>query len=119
MSDLNDSADMLPTITVENGVLLSIKIGVNVLVNAVRYDPQLVAFDDDGESYEPEVTDPAKWLDALATALRSEEEDGTTPVHRMLDKAAMEAIENGAEGIKTGGDFKEEARRARATEPTS
>ena len=103
-------ADSLINISVKNGVLLSITVGANVLVNAVKYDPLLVAFDEHGESYEPEVTDVAKWLDAIITALRSEEEDGTTLVHRMLDKAAIEAIESGAEGIKTGDDLKDEHR---------
>jgi hypothetical protein len=36
--------------------------------------------------------------------LSKEEEDGSTPVHRMLDKAAMDAIENGAEGVHCPGD---------------
>lgn len=35
----------------------------------------------------------------IVRALEREEEDGTTLVHRMFDKAAIEAIEQGAESI--------------------
>ena len=45
---------------------------------------------------ECKVTDEA----AILQELRHEEEDGTTLVHIMLDKAAERAVENGAEGIE-------------------
>lgn len=46
------------------------------------------------------ITDRAKFVQAMIEELKSEEEDGTTLVHVMLDKAAERAVENGAEGIE-------------------
>ena len=35
----------------------------------------------------------------IAVELKREEEDGTTAVHKMIDKAAFDAWENGGEGF--------------------
>ncbi len=46
------------------------------------------------------VTDPSTFSKEVLHALKDEEEDGTTLVHRMLDDAIRNAIEQGAEGIE-------------------
>ena len=48
---------------------------------------------------EVKITDPATFAKEVASQLNKEAEDGTTPVHRMLDTAALAAIEYGAEGV--------------------
>lgn len=50
------------------------------------------------------ITDPAVFAEDLAETLRREAENGTTAVHLMLDKAIVEAIENGAEGVEFAGE---------------
>lgn len=45
------------------------------------------------------VTDPAVFAKELTYALDREEEDGTTPIHRMFDACIDDAINQGAEGI--------------------
>lgn len=45
------------------------------------------------------VTDARVFAAELVRELRKEEEDGTTLVHTMLDKAVLNAVENGAEGV--------------------
>lgn len=54
---------------------------------------------DDGESSISIVTDPVKFAEEIVNELTKEEEDGTTPVHLMIDKAMEDAIENGCEGV--------------------
>jgi hypothetical protein len=47
------------------------------------------------------VTDPEAFAkDLLSWGLNTESEDGSTPIHRMFDKAIEAAIEQGAEGIE-------------------
>lgn len=46
------------------------------------------------------VTDAAAFAKDLCHALNNESEDGTTAIHRMLDKAVLDAYESGAEGIE-------------------
>ena len=48
------------------------------------------------------VTNTKVFSDAVLSELRSEQEDGTTLVHVMLDAAVLEAVEQGAEGVKLG-----------------
>lgn len=54
--------------------------------------------DDDGEP-KMEVSDAVVFAPYLATALSQESEDGTTPVHKLLDQMIVEACERGAEGV--------------------
>lgn len=48
------------------------------------------------------ITDHAQFAREVVRALKSEEEDGTTPVHKLLDGVALEFLENGADGIDFG-----------------
>lgn len=96
---------------------LVIRVTVSLLAHAVKHDPELQIYDDDlGEFFGPEVTDEVKWATEICRALCSEDEDGTTLVHQMLDKAAIEAFEMGAEGIDTADDLRDRARAALSPE---
>lgn len=46
------------------------------------------------------VTNPEVFAKEMVRALNDEDEQGTTPIHRLLDEATNEAIESGAEGIE-------------------
>lgn len=84
---------------IEDGVLI-MQIGVEVLAHAVKLNPDLIQYDEkSGQWVEPEITDADKFAEAVLVSVRAEDEDGTTPIHIALDKAAMDAIECGAEGI--------------------
>ncbi len=50
------------------------------------------------------VTNTKTFSDAVLRELNAEQDDGTTPVHLMLDQVVMEAIEQGAEGVKLAED---------------
>jgi hypothetical protein len=91
-------------IAIEDGVL-TMRIGVEVIAKAVKLDPDLSEYDQQaGEWREPEITNVDKFASEVMRALASESEDGTTLVHVAIDTAAMNAIENGAEGIKLPSD---------------
>lgn len=86
-------------VCVENGVLI-MQMGVEALAKAVQLNPELTMPDDKGGWIEPEIIDADKFAAEIMVALKNEDEDGTTLIHIAIDTAAMNAIENGAEGIK-------------------
>lgn len=56
-----------------------------------------------GRSYgmgEVAITDTDAFLAGLQRYILSEEEDGSTPFHRMIDECVSEMIENGEDGIQ-------------------
>ena len=81
------------TVSMENGCLL-ISIGIDTLEHVVKHCPE---FDDVAPM--PELADIDVLCSDIIQELEREEEDGTTPVHRLLDKAIYAAMENGSEGF--------------------
>lgn len=74
-----------------------IELPISVLAKALYFSPE--NRDSDGDpAYR--VTDKAAFADAIVEALDREEEDGTTPLHRLFDAAMLAAIEDGAEGVE-------------------
>jgi hypothetical protein len=49
---------------------------------------------------EVEITDTDAFLAELPRYIRSEEEDGSTRFHRMIDECVSEMIENGETGVR-------------------
>ena len=70
---------------------LEITIGIDLLCFAVEHGSGMEWLT---------VTDKDVFAKEILSALRSEEEDGSTPVHRMFDAAATEACEQGADGCE-------------------
>jgi hypothetical protein len=71
---------------------LVISIGVDTLCHAIEI----------GRSYglgDITITDKDIFVKELLNELNNESEDGSTIIHRMFDKAASNAIENGALGV--------------------
>jgi hypothetical protein len=96
---------------IEDGVLI-MQIGVEVLAHAVKLNPELTEYDErTGDWDEPKITDPDKFAAEVLRALVDEDDEGTTLVHIAIDTAAMNAIENGAEGIQIPSDGRANAPR--------
>jgi hypothetical protein len=77
-----------------HGGKLHITIGTVVLMNALRI----------GEVFAGDppvrVSDSKKFIDALAYQLGEEDDDGSTPIHHMLESAARRAIEQACDGVE-------------------
>jgi len=73
------------------GDVLTISIGIGLLGFAIEHASGL---------QDVVITDVDKFVEDVAQELRFDEGDGTTPVHRMFDKAAHEAIENGSSHVE-------------------
>ena len=85
------------TIQVAEGKLI-IEIGIETLAMA-SYLP-LSDYSVDHEDYiTPLIVDNARMAIGVCNELLEEDEEGTTMVHEMLDKAIMRAYENGSEGF--------------------
>jgi hypothetical protein len=80
-------------VKVEGGKL-QISIGIALLAHAVQAQEQWPE-----DWYIDDVRDFAR---EMARGLQREEEDGTTPVHRMLDAVAEAVLENGGDGLEEG-----------------
>lgn len=78
------------------GGVVTVTIGVSTLCAAVAA----------GHTFPPDgrITDEYAFARAVVSELSREDEDGTTRVHRLLELAAVEAIEEGAEGVRVPGD---------------
>lgn len=77
-----------------------IRLPMDALVTATEACPAFEPIEDST----PKVTDPREWMKSVVDELNGEEEDGTTLVHLMFDKAFERAADQGAEGIRFDGD---------------
>lgn len=82
---------------VENGAIV-IRIGAKCLAHATNINPAL--WDAENDRGQFKVTDPVAFAKEVHRELVREEEDGSTPLTRTLDKAIYEAINQGAEGVE-------------------
>jgi hypothetical protein len=99
---------------------LQISIGIALLAFAVQ------APDGAGWPEDWHINDINKFAASMARQLRRESENGTTPVHRMFDAAAIEVLEQGEDGVDEGSveigiklaqDFLGPTHRAEAAKP--
>jgi len=83
-----------------DGGRLVISIGVDTLAWATRHAEHLMEYDEkSGEFLGYVISDPDEFARDVVIELEQEEEDGTTPVHLLLDKATEAAINNGSLGV--------------------
>jgi hypothetical protein len=87
-------------VEIDDGVL-RISIGVDLLCHAVQ-----VPWKESGFNYR--VIDKDAFAKAIANELEREDEEGSTPLHFVFDKAADEAIEQGADGVEEFQDDEEQ-----------
>lgn len=89
---------------VESGRLV-ISIGLNTLAFCAEHSPDVEnAFmrDEGTDEYDRsrfKVTERDVFAKEIVSALLSEEEDGSTPLTNLIDKATMDAIEDGCQGV--------------------
>ncbi len=78
---------------IENGRFV-ITAGIELVCHAVMYglEPSMLPRFD--------VINKEVFANEILQALKAEEEDGTNLIHRAFDAAAIQAIENGAEGVR-------------------
>lgn len=79
------------------GGILTISIGVETLKSAAeRHEEFWLPMTD---KYSMVVSDADRFAKDVLLELEREEEDGSTPVHLLLDKAIYQASEQGSEGL--------------------
>ena len=98
LTTLRDLRDRPLEIHIVDG-LLTIAIGTGTLTGAIRVGP---TFD------QAEILDSERFAQDILLELCREEEDGTTPIHRLFDDAACAAAENGSEWIRIADDERSE-----------
>lgn len=77
--------------------VLSISIGIDTLAFCAEQHPDVWLPETDKSRIV--VSNAFKFAKEVKIALEQEEEDGTTPVHSMLDNAILTAWESGCEGL--------------------
>lgn len=84
------------------GGRLMISVGVRTLAHAFNESPFAKPYDEDRNEWVTrfKVSRILKFAEEVREALGHEEEDGTTPVHVLLDKACERAVEDGALGVR-------------------
>ena len=81
---------------------LVISIGIDALMVAVRASPVWEQQQAEGRGWSIENADG--FAEDIVAELEREQDDGTTPVHEVLDAAIEEAIEQGSLNIDLGKD---------------
>lgn len=91
-------------VTINNAGTITIRISAGSLKHAAQRSPKLETYDDEtGDFLLPKI-DAKVFAKEVWRELVREQEDGTTPVHLLFDKAFEEACEQGAEGIRMPSD---------------
>jgi len=93
MKATNEQMSQQLSVKVEDGQL-KISIGIALLAFAVQAQDQWPE-----ECY---VSDVREFAKSVAGRLQKEEEDGTTPIHRMFDAVAETVLEQGDDGVDEG-----------------
>jgi len=77
---------------------LVISLRISTLAHAARHCAYFDALEEDGCPLK--ITDEAVFAESVAAALNCEEEDGSTPITRMLDDAFEHVSEQGMDGVE-------------------
>lgn len=77
---------------------LIIKLKISTLAHAARHSDYFFQCQEDGTTLK--ITDEAAFAESVASALNREEEDGSTPITRLLDEATEWVSEQGMDGIE-------------------
>lgn len=88
-----DPRDHGLTAEIVDGKLI-ISIGINVLAHACEFGHP------ENQADEFRIVDKDEFAKDILNEITREEEDGTTPLHRLFDAATLEAIDQGSLGIE-------------------
>lgn len=83
-----------------DGDFVVIAIHKSAIQCATELHPDLEYYNEDDQFDCPKVTNLNRFVEEVVDALNNEREDGSTFITDALDKAIVEAIESGAEGVK-------------------
>ncbi len=96
--------EKLIRIAAEDGDLI-IRIPVKTMLYAFVNDPGHESWDaDSGQHMPPTIRDEAGFVADIIAELEREDDDGTTPVHLMVDGVMREAVEQGSKNVFFPGD---------------
>lgn len=98
LSDLSGGTPDWPARAIIEGDNIVIRVPISALPVAFDFSP-LTPRDDEADA-KYFVSDTAEFAKSVCRRLNKEEEDGTTPIHLMLDSAMEEALEQGDEGLE-------------------
>ena len=78
-----------------------IRVGIDVIKWALEHHKDTQPYNEKTNKYEQKwiVSDSAEFAKDVLHAMENEEEDGTTPLIKFLDKMCMEALEDGSIGV--------------------
>lgn len=83
-------------VNIKNGCLI-ISVGVKTLAFAAENNQFFCSADGEQQIH---INDPNLFAKDVLRALKTEQEDGSTPVTRLIDAACEITIEQGSEGLK-------------------
>lgn len=92
-------ANRHPCGAVRDGDWVVIAIHKDTIKNAVEFNPELDHYDEESGYLPAKITDLDQFVDDLIDELNREEEDGGTLITAALDKASVNAYENGSDAI--------------------
>lgn len=98
MSTENEGCARLESEARIEGDRLVISLRISTLAHAARHSQYFDALEEDGHPLV--ITDEAEFARSVVRGLNREEEDGSTPVTRMLDDAFEWVCEQGEEGVE-------------------
>ena len=84
---------------IEDGKLV-ITLSISTLAHAARHSQYFFDCAEDG--LQLHISDEAEFAESVVRGLNLEEEDGSTPITRMLDEAVIWVSEQGEAGIEEG-----------------
>ncbi len=89
------------TVNLRNGELV-IKIGINVIANAIARGNDFHAYAEKSGEYLRNfaIVDAAEFAKDVSIALTYEEEDGSSPISKLLDEMGQSAIDDGSTGVE-------------------
>lgn len=95
------SAETPLQVSIENDELV-IRIGINVLKFGTEEMESNNPWDDQSGDFRRlyNITQPLEFAKDVKAELEREEEDGTTPLHLLLDRVCMDAIEQGSMAVE-------------------
>ena len=79
------------------GKYITIRVSIESLTTVVAEGVDMMTIDPPVK-----VLDPKAFAQEVVYALNQEDEDGTTPIHRLFDQAFSAAAENGSQGVQLG-----------------
>lgn len=103
MSNMTDTGGLCSDLAKIEGEEIVIRIPLAAIPYAasIAFDEAGYDVDEDTGATRMRVTDARTFAQGMLWALNHEGEDGSTPVHYLLDRAVIEAAEQGTEGLES------------------